>query len=212
MGQKEDIGQLFEKKLNHAKKIANPSLWEKISASLDEENRRKKRMLFYWLMGGGISVLFGLLVLFGNKSFNNSSSPSNQDSIPKLEQSKRFSENDNSANSVEILEENSRIGNEEKLSGILLSEEIKDTNKIKNPLNKNITKQSTASNRNSRKNNPHPKSADENFTVTKNYYYYNSKNGKQLVTKNKEEIDSLISKQNQTVDSTASKKENKTIE
>lgn len=210
MGQKEDIGQLFEKKLNQAKKIANPCLWDKISASLEEENRRKKGMLFYWFIGGGITVLLGLLVLFGNKAF-----PIKQDSVPKVEQSKTFSENGNSDNPVGISEENPPISNNEtgeKLSRVLISADISDTINIKNPINKDIPKQSINTYRNAPRNNSRNKSAEENFTVSKNYYYYNSKNGKQFVTKNKELIDSLISKQYQTLDTTVLKKENTAID
>ena len=37
---------------------------------------------------------------------------------------------------------------------------------------------------------------DKTFKVSKTYYYYNSANGTQLMTKNKKVIDSLISEQN----------------
>lgn len=210
MGQKEDIGQLFEKKLNQAKKIANPCLWDKISALLEEENRRKKRKLFYWFIGGGNTILLALLVLFGNKAFT-----IKQVSVPEVEQSKTLSENDNSDNPVGISEENPPISNNEtgeKLSGGPISAEISDTINIKNPINKDIPKQSINTNRNAPRNNSRNTSVEENFTVSKNYYYYNSKNGKQFVTKNKEVIDSLISKQHHTLDTTVLKKENTTVD
>jgi hypothetical protein len=206
MGQKEDIGQLFEKKLNQAKKIVNPSLWEKISASLEEENRRKKRMLFYWFIGGGITILLASLVLFGNKAFT-----IKQDSVPEVEHSKTLSENGNSENPLGTSEENPPVSNNEtgeKLSRGLISADISDTINI----NKDIPKQSIHTNRNAPRNNSRNKSAEENFTVSKNYYYYNSKNGKQFVTKNKEVIDSLISKQHHTSDTMVLKKENSTVD
>jgi hypothetical protein len=210
MGQKKDIGQLFENKLNHAKKIPNTSLWEKINASLDEEKRRKKRLFLYWLVSGGISVLLGLLLLFGNEMFFSSSLPKHQNTVPLNEQSNTISENENGENAVEISTENSQtIKNtgEEKLTRIILPEENRESSESGNPLDKNASAQSVAAENKSIKNKSKHKSTDENFTVTKNYYYYNSKDGKQIVTKNKDEIDSLISEHYKSLDSTVSKKD-----
>ena len=71
MGNKQDIGKLFEKKLGAGGKIPKESLWEKINTSLDEEKRKRKRLLFYWWLGGGISFLVGLFLLFGTENFQN---------------------------------------------------------------------------------------------------------------------------------------------
>ena len=47
MGNKQDIGKLFEKKLGAGGKIPKESLWEKINTTLDEEKRKRRRILFY---------------------------------------------------------------------------------------------------------------------------------------------------------------------
>ncbi|MCB0465473.1 MAG: hypothetical protein KDC78_07330 [Aequorivita sp.] len=211
MGQKKDIGQLFESKLNDAKKIPNKSLWEKINASLDEEKRRKKRIFLYWVLSGGVSVLLGLLLLFGNVMLFNSSSPLNQNNLPVKEQSSIPSKNENNKTPIEISKKNPTSHEnkgEEKLSRIIPPEENSKLSETENSIDKNTFTQPATSENNSKKIKPEHKSTDENFTVTKNYYYYNSKDGKQIVTNNKEEIDSLISKQYKSLDSTASKKDN----
>ena len=50
-------------------------------------------------------------------------------------------------------------------------------------------------------------SVDETFTVSKKYYYYNSKDGKQLVTTNKKDIDSIIAEAYKNIDTTTVKRE-----
>lgn len=212
MGKNKDIGQLFENKLNDGKKIPNTSLWEKINASLEEEKRRKKRIFFFWLLSGGVSILLGLLLLVGNQmSLYPNWQHTQENSAPVNEQSSTLSEDENNETPIEISKEN--VPNitptsEEKLSKIILPEENREFVTTENPLSKKSTSQQIDSENKSTKTKPKHKSTDENFTVTKNYYYYNSKDGKQIVTKNKDEIDSLISKQYKSLDSITSKKIN----
>ncbi|MDP2686708.1 MAG: hypothetical protein Q8O62_05770 [Aequorivita sp.] len=201
MGQKKDIGQFFETKLNAGKKIPNESIWEKINASLDEEKRKRKRLLLYWWLGGGISFLLGLFLLFGIGKFLNTHSQ-----IPlennSLEQ-KPFSTSDKEHNdeTIKISEDSLKSKNidDEKLSKIETENEHKTLNNTGNPSKK-------VSEKERQKSSSKRKSIDETYTVSEKYYYYNSKDGKQIVTNNKNEIDSLISKQYKSLDSTKTKK------
>lgn len=203
MGQKKDIGTLFETKLSAGNKIPKESLWEKINTSLDEEKRKRKRLLLYWWLGGSISVLLGLFLLFGARNFLNQNSqiPLEQDSSELNSFSN--SEKENTETTINISEKDSfqfESNVEEKLSKIVTptkdlkqSEAVNDSENNK-PENKTKTISSNT------------KQVDETFTISEKYYYYNSRDGKQLVTESKKEIDSLISKQYKSLDTLPSKK------
>lgn len=198
MRQKKDIGKLFETRLSEGNKIPKESLWEKINTSLDEEKRKRKRLLIYWWLGGGISVLLGSLLWFGAGNFlnQNSESPSENNSLEQnsfsnseIEKTQRISDT-SEEDSLQF-----KINGEERLSKI---EKVNEADPINN--NKNTLK--TTSQKKIQKG----KSIDEIYTVSEKYYYYNSKDGKQIVTTNKNEIDSLVSQQYKSFDSTATKK------
>ncbi len=195
-----DIGKLFETKLNTGKKIPNESIWKKINASLDEEKRKRKRILFYWWLGGGISFLSGLFLLFGIGNFLNTNSqiPLENNSLEQKPLSTLDKEHNDE--SIKILEDSLRYKNKdgEKLSKIETENDHKTINDTENP--------STVSEKDRQKSSSKRKSIDEIYTVSEKYYYYNSKDGKQIVTNNKNEIDSLISKQYKSLDSTNTKK------
>ena len=202
MGNKKDIGKLFETKLNAGNKIPKDSLWEKINLSLDEEKRKRKRILFYWWLGGGISVLFGLYLLFGGGNFLNPNTqiPLEQDSSEQNSFSN--SEKENLETTFNILEEDSlkfKNKGEENLS------KIENTNES-GIVNNSEKTSKTTSEKKIQKGSQKRKSIDETYTVSEKYYYYNSKDGMQIITTNKNEIDSLVSKQYKSLDSTTIKK------
>ncbi|MEH6765582.1 MAG: hypothetical protein V7655_13850 [Aequorivita antarctica] len=217
MGRKKDIGTLFEKKLNHGKKIPNKSLWDKINTSLDEENRRKKRILFYWLMGGGLFVSLGLFVLLINGNFSEHNLDTQQDNTPLTEQSTPPSEEKNNRSSFgkenneasfEVSKQDSLTikNNDKTLSKIEATKEISEKNEIENSQkSKQSTKQKVSISK-SKKDTSNKESIDETFSVTTKYYYYNSEDGKRIVTTDKNEVDSLISIKNQSLDSITTKK------
>ena len=101
---------------------------------------------------------------------------------------------------IKILEDSLKYKNKdgEKLSKIETENDHKTINNTENP--------STVSEKDRKKSSPKRKSIDEIYTVSEKYYYYNSKDGKQIVTNNKNEIDSLISKQHKSLDSIKIKK------
>ncbi len=202
MGNKKDIGKLFETKLSAGNKIPKESLWEKINTSLEEEKRKRKKLLFYWWLGGGISVLLGLYLMFGAGNFLNQNSQIPLENNASELNTYSDSEKENTETTLNISDEDSlqfKSNGDEKLSKIENTDENGTVNNSKNS-------SKTTSENKIQKGSLKGKSIDETYTVSKNYYYYNSKDGKQIITSNKAEIDSLVSQQYKGLDSTATKK------
>ncbi|MEM0519487.1 hypothetical protein [Aequorivita flava] len=193
MTKKNDIGTLFENKLKEGEQSPNSNLWKKIDTSLEKEERKKKKLLFYWTMGLGIFSLIGFWILFGN-SFTTPMPPINP-----------------STQSVKTeINNNQDFKNEESSSKINVDSTGLELTKTKKMLEVNtVEKDSIEQVEISRKiseNSPIPASKkntiDETFQVSKKYYYYNSSDGKQIVTENKNEIDSLATRFKKEIDST----------
>lgn len=189
MGQKKDIGQFFENKLNKGKKAPSENLWEKINTSLNEAERKRKKILFYWLMGGGALVLLGLFLLFHNGYFSQTNTYNTENNASSVEDPFPSSQKGNDEKSIEISSKDSstiKNNQNEKLSKISPMEDNSSISDPENSIKKNSEKQTKKSTLKS-------KSLDETFSVSEKYYYYNSRDGKQVITENKKEIDSLIS-------------------
>ena len=145
-------------------------------------------------MGGGFAFLVGLYILFGTNILNNDSF-SSEKNFPKKENAGFILDNDNdqreegvkSNDSAEVKHPQKTINFEE------------NTEKIDQNNPSQLTKEG-----NSKKEKTDP--IDESFGVIKNYYYYNSKDGTQLITNKKELIDSLIDKNYKTSDTIFSTK------
>ena len=204
MGQKQDIGKIFENKLDAGKKNPTESLWEKINTSLDEEKRRRKRILFYWLVGGGLSVLLGSFLLFGSEIFTpqNSKTPQQHNSLEQKLFTDSASEKEDmdapfTISKVDSL--NVEKNKERKLSKIEIFKNDSIVGNNENPSTPN-------SKRKIQKGSANQKGSFENYSVSKKYYYYNSRTGTQIETTDKSEIDSLVSEQYKTIDSVAIKK------
>ncbi len=201
MGEKKDIGKLFENKLNKGKKAPKNTLWEKINTSLDEEKHRRKRIFYYWISGGVILTLLGAFLLFGNSDFLKINSTVTKKHNEILENTVSSSEKVDNVKSTETLPIDSLSAElqDEKLSKIATVEE----NQPVNSLQKSEGKKSINT---SEKKVSKSKSLDETFTVSEKFYYYNSRDGRQIVTQDKKEIDSLILKNKNELDSANIKK------
>lgn len=201
MGEKKDIGKLFENKLNKGKKAPKNTLWEKINTSLDEEKHRRKRIFYYWISGGVILTLLGAFLLFGNSDFLKINSTVTKKHNEILENTVSSSEKIDNVKSTETLHIDSLSAElqDEKLSKIATVEE----NQPVNSLQKSEGKKSINT---SEKKVSKSKSLDETFTVSEKFYYYNSRDGRQIVTQDKKEIDSLILKNKNELDSANIKK------
>lgn len=189
MKQEKDIGQFFKNKLNKGEKTASESLWEKINTSLNQEQRKRKKILFYWLIGGGSIVLLGLFLLFNNGYFSQPNSHSPERNASSVGEPFPASHKENNEVLMKISPIDSSIiknDQNEKLTKILLIEENSTISVPENPKKKNSEKKT-------KKSTPKSKSLGETFSVSEKYYYYNSRDGKQVITENKKEIDSLIS-------------------
>ena len=200
MGQKQDIGKLFEDKLNSGTKKPSKNLWEKINTSLDVEKRRKKRIVYYWLIAGGIVGLLGVFLIMSKENLFLKTSEQNNIS-PLKKQSTIYSET--TLEEVVKAKPNLILTNDTLL---VLDEDVEMLSKIivankESQLLDENTKQSNSQTHKNANPKSRRKTFDESYKVSKKYYYYNSKDGKQLVTTNKEEIDSLISERHKSNDS-----------
>ncbi|QQX77007.1 MULTISPECIES: hypothetical protein [Aequorivita] len=195
MGEKKDIGKLFENKLKKGKKTPENRLWEKINTSLNKEKRRRKRIFYYWISGGLILSLSGAFLFFGNSDFLKINSTATKNINEKLENN-ASSEKIDDAKSFKIvpIDSLSTQVQDEKLRKITSAKENQ-------PAHFPQKLEEKKSKKNSEKKASKNTSLDESFKVSEKYYYYNSRDGKQIVTQDKSEIDSLILKNNRELDS-----------
>lgn len=196
MGQKKDIGQFFENKLNDGKKSPNKNLWEKVNASLDQEKRRRRRIFFYWASGCAILTLLGALFLFSNAKFLQPNSTIPKKNNEKIQNPVLSPENEDGEKSIKISPVDSTIpvkNDNEKLSKI--PSPVADRQTAEKGKKKVLEKKPKKS-----------KNVEETFSVSEKYYYYNSRDGKQFVSENKSEIDSLVFDAYKNIDSTTVKK------
>ena len=195
MGDKKDIGKLFENKLKKGKKAPENKLWEKINTSLNEEKRRRKRIFYYWISGGVILTLLGAFLLFGNSDLLKINSTVTKNINEKLENNASSEKIDNAKSpKILLIDSLSTQLQDEKLHKITTAKENQ-------PVNSSQTFEEKKSINNSEKKASKNKSLDESFKVSEKYYYYNSRDGKQIVTQDKNEIDSLVLKNNSELDS-----------
>lgn len=208
MGQKKDIGELFENKLNNGKKNPNNNLWEKINTSLDAEKHRNKKIFYYWLVGGGLTILFGLFLLINSEGLLNDT-PKQENDTPLAQEPIFSSDSPAEVTENKLNERTIVISEEERLYNEIKSDEKLSKNDVSTKgLDKNVKEKSSKEktlNKNEHSKNKFKKE-DEGFTVSETYYYYNSRNNQQIKTKNIKEIDSLISEENKLKDTLNVKK------
>ncbi|MBT0607294.1 hypothetical protein [Aequorivita echinoideorum] len=195
MGQKEDIGKLFESKLSQGKKAPSNMLWEKIDTTLDEQDQRRKRVIVYWLLGSVILVfLTGFFIFNFGMDNSNPQNSQNETEVPL--------ENNISTESEKLEQMDSEKDSLENSSEIIISkrELISSETKFENEEIKAQKNESKSAKYSSEKN-AIRKMIDEDFTVSKKYYYYDSKSGKQIVTTSKAGMDSIVAAATKSIDS-----------
>lgn len=201
MREMKDVGKIFENKLNVGKKEPSESVWEKINTSLDAERSRKKKFLYTWLVGTGLISIFLLFLVFNNEGLLQSNIPIQQDNIPIDNHSnistEPSTERQGEENNFKEMNQNATSGVPNEIEG-----ESNENSGIKSQMKE------IGSEKESKIYGSTTKIDNKNFTVSKNYYYYDSKTGKTLVTQNKNKIDSLISKQHKSLDSVTAPKTN----
>ncbi|MCG2418222.1 hypothetical protein K8089_04240 [Aequorivita sp. F47161] len=200
MAKKNDIGTLFENKLKEGEKAPNNTLWAKINTSLEKKERKRKKLFLYWLTGGAIVGLIGLWMIFST-SFNATKSKIDSISNTVIK---------DTLNNIEV--ENDKTSDLNILNDSLSSKEnsAKKVLEITDLKLDSIHKTKTTLDKTSKNNLINPLSEknriEETFKVSEKYYYYNSRDGKQIVIENKNEIDSIISKSKIAADSIIVKK------
>lgn len=217
MGQKKDIGELVEKKLSKGKEKPHESVWERINSSLETERLRKKRVLYSWLVGTGLFSALLLFIALNNEGLLQSNFPKQQNDIPLTNHSSNSSEQSTEKTGEESYtnevlktakEDTSIITREEEkrtsefavTNENLKLDEKEGVSSLKPKIKQYDSKKKVKNNRST------GDTFDEDYRVTKNYHYYNSKMKQTIVTQDKREIDSLISEQNKSLDSISTSK------
>ncbi|HLW32265.1 MAG TPA: hypothetical protein VKX40_08375 [Aequorivita sp.] len=182
MGQKTEIGNIFAAKLKDGKKSPSKDAWNRLDTFLEEKQSKKRKTIAYWLIGGGILFLMASYILFGT-NIPTSDSPSSQEKSPQK-------------GAVEFVFDHDR---DKKDTSVKTNDSIKNILKNDNQSSQQsgleeITEGRVQNNQQKPTTMGNPKIIEETFEVTENYYYYNSRDGKKLVTKRKEVIDSLLNK------------------
>ncbi len=191
MKNKEDIGTLFEKKLQGAQKTPSISLWDRVDETLNKKDKSRKRIFWYWT-GGAITLLLISLLYAVSPFFKTNGNPEKQQIEITLEGNK-------SEKSIDELPKDSNLNTdtlaEKKSLEIDATKEIVSEitpleEKLKTPVptSKNKKHKSQVSKTNKSKN----KFNDENVEVKTTYYYYNSENDFRMETTNKKVIDSIL--------------------
>lgn len=191
MGQNKEIGEVFASKLKDAKKSPSKELWQRVDNSLVKQGKIKNRI--YWFVSGSI-LLIGVFLIFevnvsnDNPHYTEENFPLENETILPIEHYQDREEDEN-----ETVEPN-RITLDNKNSNPKAENVV---NKIEDETQKEIEDDLKSKNNKSLK----TESIDNTYEVKKNYYYYNSEDGKNIVTENIEIIDSLVNKKQQETDS-----------
>ncbi len=192
MKNEKEIGNAFEKKLEGATKQAPPAMWEKINESLDHRDRRRKRA--FWIWGAGI-LLIGLLGIYIITDLNDNP-------IDLVDTQQINNSNDkNSSTTPSEIDNNKEINPGETLNKKYIEGEISEgtTTKTDGQMVPKDDNEIEISEEKATQSTPKPKKTkerviDEDYEVTKNYRYYNSKTKEDIITENKKLMDSVVQK------------------
>ncbi|QAA82844.1 hypothetical protein EI546_14455 [Aequorivita sp. H23M31] len=206
MGKKKDIGAFIESKLDGGKSSPNEKLWDRVNHSLDSEKYTKRNHL-YWIAGGLILLSIGLF-LVANENFLQTDLPAEEQNVTITTKLNPSSGKDHNKTTIPISKEDSlNFKKEEEIfSEITLSEECLEKIETEDSPKTTHSVQTKDSGNKSKKDKLVNDSGGQNFTVTTKYYYYNSEDEKQMVTTDKNKIDSLMSRKQNSLDSINAKK------
>ncbi|HIB48803.1 MAG TPA: hypothetical protein EYN07_09620 [Flavobacteriaceae bacterium] len=191
MEHKKDIGELVEETMAQGMKTPQPSLWERLDASLEARAKKRRRALWLWFGGSAILLLLllGVWGLATNGTLRTIVHPKMATEVTtKVETMQNATQtnspiteadgyengrpideldnnNDNTNNSVTTEHTDARTENE---TGSMRRKKISAENPITDTTNKN------------------------GFTVTTTHEYYNSDLDTTVASTNKRKIDSLV--------------------
>ncbi|RMA57716.1 hypothetical protein [Ulvibacter antarcticus] len=212
MKNREDIGALFEARLQDKSKSPRLEVWEKINETLDAETKRKKRLFFWWFFGSiaTITILLLTTLTVTNTSLFNASENDSEEELNIQKESPIDITSEEATESSQMLDENSTNNNESNI--MFTSEGIEDTEyskedqaAIKEEKNNNTanekkrtkivshgSKTTTDEANKLHFEGEHEIIFDDGYEVETNYSYYNSETNETIVTSDKKVIDSLI--------------------
>lgn len=202
MEEKKDIGQFFKDKLKDGEKSPSTDLWDRINTSLDKEDRLRKNSFPYWIMGLGITLLFILGFIFYTSNFIERDADSlKKENAIKAQAPVLATPSESNEDRININYSLHEVSENKNLSEI----ESKIDDSIKNSIarpKKNMVV--------SMKKESLPKISEtiDSYRVSKKYHYYNSEDGEEWSTSDKNLIDSLLYKNDVKIDSVKPKKNN----
>lgn len=191
MKPKEDIGKAIEEQLQKLDSSLSNEVWNRINTSLDDQQKKKRRKGFlFWLSGGAIGILLGLLltqiVLNGTTS--------QLESIEKSTQ--------------RVLIENDDKVNYTTLKKVFATMEIdttgssfKDLKDLKNELPNLSNKDTNSITTIKRKLKDNTYWIEESNAMKTRYYYYNDSTKQSTEIEDPKVIDSIIKSNPKTIDS-----------
>ncbi len=202
MENKKDVGEYLKSRLENGKKRPNRDIWDRVNTSLDEREHKKKVFLGYWIVGLSIPVLISLF-LFINPSIYRKK----EEQIPlrtnaaEIQVSPVENPVEKPYGNTSILDS---LDSRKEVSKLEMNTKDSMRGMVKKEpeiVPENTTHGSSSENRN----------IDETFTVSKTYHYYNSKDGEQWTTTDKNRIDSLLSQKSNRLDSISNRKRDSLI-
>jgi|26BtaG_2_1085354.scaffolds.fasta_scaffold00209_1 low affinity Fe/Cu permease len=202
MEEKKDIGQFFKDKLKDGEKSPSTDLWDRINTSLDKEDRLRKNSFPYWIMGLGITLLFILGFIFYTSNFIESDSDSlKKENTIKAQAPVLATPSESNEDRININYSLDEVSENKNLSEI----ESKIDDSIKNSVARPKKNMVVSMEKESL-----PKIAEtiDSYRVSKKYHYYNSEDGEEWSTSDKNLIDSLLYKNDVKLDSVEPKKNN----
>lgn len=206
MEEKKDIGQFFKDKLKDGEKSPSTDLWDRINTSLDKEDRLRKNSFPYWIMGLGITLLFILGFIFYTSNFIESDSDSlKKENTIKAQAPVLATPSELNNDRMETLDSHYKISEIKNLSEIEFKIDDSIENTVMRPEENSVVSQKNVSS---------PKISEtlESYRVSKKYHYYNSEDGAEWSTSDRNLIDSLLNKNKIIIDSVEPKKNNIPLE
>ena len=206
MEEQKDIGQFFKDKLKNGEKSPSTDLWDRINTSLDNEDRLLKNSFPYWTIGFSITLLlilgFLLYSAYSTESYFDSMKRENDIKANKPVFAIPSESNDDRIGIIDSLD---KLSENKNLSEIEIKIDDSIKNSVGRPEENSVVSQKNVSS-------PKISETIESFRVSKKYHYYNSEDGEEWSTSDRNLIDSLLYKNKVIIDSVESKRNNIPLE
>ncbi|MAO08763.1 MAG: hypothetical protein CL596_08640 [Alteromonas sp.] len=215
MDRKEDIGKLFEEKLQQGNASPQTTSWDTLKDSLDEKDRKKKKRLFFlWLTGASTALL--LLYLLAASVSKKNSPNSLQEDITVWELDSLSNKTDSTPTYRETEEvfkivTKDRLKSSEKGGSPSATEsavsETSDNKKksseesLKDATNTTLKEEVSEKKTSGTQKSDHTLWTEKSDQVKTKYYYYNDSTKQNMVIEDPKVIDSILKNTQKTKDS-----------